>query len=71
MVIESVKAAGDVKVPVAGSIVEINSRLVDEPELANNDPMGEGWFIRISVDNKDGLNVLMDQDKYHEYIANL
>ena len=70
-VVESVKAAGDVKVPIAGEITESNSRLLDEPELVNADPMGEGWFIRISPENVEDLEKLMDESEYNEYIGNL
>lgn len=70
-VVESVKAAGDVKVPIAGEVSETNSRLLDEPELVNADPMGEGWFIRIIPENVEDLDKLMDETEYNEYIGNL
>jgi len=70
-VVESVKAAGDVKVPISGEVLEVNSRLIDEPELVNSDPLGEGWFIKISVKNMGELDQLMDTSKYNEYIGNL
>jgi glycine cleavage system H protein len=70
-VVESVKAAGEVKVPLAGEVIDINNRLLDEPELVNTDPMGEGWFIRITPGNTDDLNALMDDDAYKEYIGSL
>lgn len=70
-IVESVKAAGDVKVPIAGKIIEINARLVDEPELVNNDPMGDGWFVRIKPDNDDDISNLMDESEYKEYIESL
>ena len=47
-VIESVKAAGDVKSPVTGSIAEVNETLVDHPEMVNQDPAGEGWFYKVA-----------------------
>ena len=71
VVIESVKAAGEVKAPVSGSVVEVNEALVDEPEKVNNDPMGDGWFIKIKVANTDELEDLMDEDAYKEYIDDL
>jgi glycine cleavage system H protein len=71
VVIESVKAAGEVKAPVSGSVVEVNENLVDEPEKVNNDPMGDGWFIKIKVANTDELDDLMDEDAYKEYIDEL
>lgn len=70
-VVESVKAAGDVKVPVSCEVIEVNSRLVDEPELVNSDPLGEGWFIKISVSNMSDLDELMDNSQYSEYVGNL
>jgi glycine cleavage system H protein len=70
-VVESVKAAGDVKVPVAGEVVEVNVRLTDEPELVNTDPMGDGWFLKIVPENLDDLEDLMDEDQYAEYIGGL
>ena len=70
-IVESVKAAGDVKVPLAGEIIEINARLVDEPELVNNEPMGDGWFVRIKPDNDDDISNLMDESEYKEYIESL
>ncbi len=70
-VVESVKAAGDVKVPIAGEVTETNARLLDEPELVNADPMGDGWFIRISPGNVEDLDKLMDESEYNEYIGNL
>lgn len=71
VVIESVKAAGEVKAPVSGSVVEVNEALVDEPEKVNNDPMGDGWFIKMKVANKDELDDLMDEDAYKDYIGDL
>jgi glycine cleavage system H protein len=71
VIIESVKAAGEVKAPVSGAVVEINETLVDEPEKVNNDPMGDGWFIKMKVANTDELDDLMDEDAYKEYIDGL
>jgi glycine cleavage system H protein len=56
---------------VSGSVVEVNETLVDEPEKVNNDPMGDGWFIKIKVANADELDDLMDEDAYQEYIDDL
>ena len=71
VVIESVKAAGEVKAPVSGTIVEVNESLVDEPEKVNSDPMGEGWFIKMKVTDPDELDELMDEDAYKEYTDEL
>lgn len=70
-VIESVKAAGELKAPVSGTIVEVNEALADEPEIVNNDPQGEGWFIKIKVQDASELDALMDEDAYQEYVDGL
>ncbi len=49
-VIESVKAASDLYAPLAGTVVEVNERLAANPELVNNDPLGEGWLIKVQAD---------------------
>lgn len=71
VVIESVKAAGEVKAPVSGTVVEVNEALVDEPEKVNSDPMGDGWFIKIRVKDPGELEDLMDEDAYKEYTDEL
>ena len=70
-VIESVKAAGEVKAPVGGTVIEINESLVDEPERVNADPGGDGWFIRLRVSDPAELESLMDADEYQTYIDGL
>lgn len=71
VVMESVKAAGEVKAPVSGTVVEVNESLVDEPEKVNSDPMGEGWFIKMRVDDIRELDDLMDEEEYKEYTEEL
>jgi len=71
VVIESVKAAGEVKAPVSGSVVEVNESLVDEPEKVNNDPMGAGWFVKMKVTDTSELDALMDEEAYKEYTDDL
>ncbi len=71
VVIESVKAAGEVKAPVSGTIVEVNETLADEPEKVNSDPMGGGWFIKMRVNDPGELDALMDEDEYKEYTEEL
>jgi len=63
-VIESVKAAGEIKMPLGGTVVEVNTALADKPELVNSDPMGEGWFFRIEPDDTAALDQLMDEEAY-------
>ena len=71
VVIESVKAAGEVKAPVSGTVVEVNEALADEPEKVNNDPMGDGWFIKLKITDTSELDNLMDEDAYKEYTDDL
>ena len=70
-VIESVKAAGEVKAPVGGTVVEVNESLADEPERVNADPTGEGWFLKLSIADRSELDALMDEDAYLEYVKGL
>ena len=67
-VIESVKAASDLVAPVSGSIIEVNSRLEDEPEIVTEDSMGEGWFIKVKLSNPEELDDLMDEEAYNSFI---
>jgi glycine cleavage system H protein len=71
VVIESVKAAGEVKAPVSGIVVEVNEALADEPEKVNNDPMGDGWFIKLKISDTGELDDLMDEDAYKQYTDDL
>ena len=54
-VIESVKAAGDIKAPLGGTVIQINELLTEQPEIVNSDPLGDGWFFRIKPDNEEDL----------------
>ena len=67
-VVESVKTASDVYTPVTGEILEINEALEDSPELVNEDPYGEAWFVRISLDDTSELDALMDAEAYKAFI---
>ncbi len=71
VVIESVKAAGEVKAPVSGSVTAVNEALVDEPDKVNTDPMGDGWFIKMQVTDPSELDDLMDEDAYKAYTDEL
>lgn len=68
-VVESVKAASDIYAPVSGTIVDTNSQLQDAPELVNSDSYGEGWIMRIKLDDPDALEELMDADAYEQLIT--
>ncbi|MDH4208766.1 MAG: glycine cleavage system protein GcvH [Anaerolineae bacterium] len=70
-VVESVKAASDVYMPVAGEILEINEALEDSPELVNQDPYGEAWFVRVAIADLAELDDLMDADAYQAFIESL
>ncbi len=68
--IESVKAASEVYLPVAGEIIEVNSELEGEPEIVNEDPYGNGWMVKIKVTDASNLENLMDAAAYKEYCDN-
>jgi glycine cleavage system H protein len=65
--LESVKAAADVNLPVTGTISEINEKLPQTPEVVNSDPFGNGWMLKLTLDNPKELNDLMDAAAYQKY----
>lgn len=67
-VVESVKAASDLYMPVSGTVVAVNESLPDAPESVNSDPYGEAWMIRIKPDAAPGLDDLMDAAAYGEIV---
>jgi glycine cleavage system H protein len=69
VVVESVKAASEVKAPVSGRIVEVNEGLASEPGKANEDPTGEGWFFKIKMSDPTELDTLMDEATYNGLIG--
>lgn len=69
-VVESVKAAADVYMPVSGEIVEVNEALRDDPSLANTDPLGAGWFFKVKIAEASQLDALMDETSYSTFAAN-
>ena len=69
-VVESVKAAADVYMPVTGEITEVNEALRADPSLANTDPMGAGWFFKVKLSNAAELDALMDETSYTAYEKN-
>ena len=69
-IVESVKAAGEVKSPVSGTIIEINESLVDTPEKVNDDPMGEGWIYKVAITDPTEWESLMDETAYDALVAN-
>ena len=68
-VIESVKTAGGIAMPFEGKVVEVNAALNDEPGVVNEDPMGAGWFFKMSVADTGVLDAFMDEAAYQEFIA--
>lgn len=67
-VVESVKAAADVYLPVSGKVVAVNTALEDTPELVNEDAFGEGWMLRLSPANPGEWNELLDADAYQKVV---
>lgn len=68
-VVESVKAAADVYMPVTGQITEVNEALRADPSLANTDPLGAGWFFKVKLSNAAELDGLMDETSYTAFSA--
>lgn len=68
-VVESLKAVSDLFAPVSGTVVEVNARLDDEPELVNHEPYGDGWMIVIEASDSDDWQALLSADDYQATIA--
>ena len=68
-VVESVKAASDLYMPVTGEVIEVNDSLNDSPENVNSDPYGNGWMIKIRPDQADSIGSLLDADAYSKEIG--
>ncbi len=69
-VVESVKAAADVFMPVDGDITEVNEALRADPSLANTDPLAAGWFFKVKLSDPSQLATLMDETAYTQFAAN-
>jgi len=69
-VVESVKAAADVYMPVSGEVIEVNEALRDDPSLANSDPLGAGWFFKVKLSDPAQLDALMDETSYNAFSEN-
>ncbi|MPN33539.1 Glycine cleavage system H protein [bioreactor metagenome] len=67
--IEAVKTVSDLMMPIAGEVLEVNARLEDAPELVNSDPFGEGWIIKIAVQDINELPELMSAAEYKEFVG--
>lgn len=67
--VEAVKTVSDLFLPVSGTINEVNPKLESNPELVNTDPYGEGWMIKMKVDNPEDVNKLMDSAAYGKLVG--
>lgn len=67
--VEAVKTVSDLYLPVSGSINEVNPALADSPELVNSDPYGEGWMVKMTVNNPDDVKALMDAAAYGNLVG--
>jgi glycine cleavage system H protein len=67
--VESVKAVSGVVAPLSGEVLEVNERAVDEPEIVNEDPYGEGWLVRIRMSDASEVDSLMDVEAYKAHVA--
>ncbi|MDE0795373.1 MAG: glycine cleavage system protein GcvH [Alphaproteobacteria bacterium] len=68
-VVESVKAASEVYAPLTGKIVEVNAALEEDPELVNQSPTGDGWFMKIRLSDASQLDGMMDEAAYNDFTA--
>jgi len=68
-VVESVKAAADVYMPVSGKVTAVNEALRADPSLANSDPLGAGWFFKVQLSDPSQLDALMDETSYAAFAA--
>jgi glycine cleavage system H protein len=66
--VESVKAVSEIYMPLGGSVIEVNESLNDSPEQVNEDPYGDGWMIRIKLDNPSQVDALLTAVEYEDYI---
>ena len=64
-IVESVKAASDVYAPLSGEVIEVNEKLLDEPEIVNSSPLEDGWFFKIKLNNASSFENLMTEEEYN------
>ena len=67
--VEAVKTVSDLFIPVSGKVIEVNQKIEDSPEIINEDPYGDGWIIKIEIDDDNELNDLLDADAYAKLIG--
>ena len=63
-IVESVKAASDVYAPLSGEVIEVNEKLLDEPEIVNSSPLEDGWFFKIKLNDASSFENLMTEEEY-------
>ena len=68
-VVESAKAASEVYAPVSGEVVAVNGAIADDPAKVNADPMGDGWFLIVKLDDPKALDGMMDEAAYEKFVA--
>ena len=64
-IVESVKAASDVYAPLSGEVIEVNEKLLDEPEIVNSSPLEDGWFFKIKLNDASSFENLMTKEEYN------
>lgn len=64
-IVESVKAASDVYAPLSGEVIEVNEKLLDEPEIINSSPLEDGWFFKIKLNDASSFENLMTEEEYN------
>ena len=64
-IVESVKAASDVYAPLSGEVIEVNEKLLDEPEVVNSSPLEDGWFFKIKLNDASSFENLMTEEEYN------
>ena len=64
-IVESVKAASDVYAPLSGEVIEVNEKLLDEPEIVNSSPLEDGWFFKIKLSDASSFENLMTEEEYN------
>jgi glycine cleavage system H protein len=67
--VESVKAVSEVIAPLSGEVVSVNRKVVDEPEIVNDDPYGDGWLVRIRLEDPGEADSLLDAEAYRQVLA--
>ena len=69
--VESVKSVSDLFSPVSGAVAEVNSELEDKPELVNEDPYGDGWMVRVTIEDAREFDSLLSHDEYQAFLGEL